>query len=535
MNQNKNGHFKSMRIRWKIFVSMFFVSIVILLILWSCQVLLMNSFYQSVKTEELKNATNEVIENIESANSQEIFDRITMLGDINIRIINISNFEDVYTGGDGLISATHDIGDFEILRLYNLALQNNGEVSCYYTYDREKQYFHQLPPDSKDSDKNQDTDFSNSETNPDSENSDDEYEKKEIGIEFFNTRPAFFMKNDRYVDDFLYAKLVTLDDGTELMVISDVQVTPLDSTVKILKSQLEITSLIAFIVALIVSFLVSRHISAPIVQLNNSALELARGKFDTEFTGKGYREIEQLSDTLNYTASELGKVEQFRRELLANVSHDLRTPLTMIGGYAEVMRDIPGENTPENVQVIIDETNRLTEFVNDILDLSKLQSGINSLEIDTVNITEMLDSIRTRYFNLTKKDGYTIEIQADEEVYVKCDENKISQAFYNLMDNAVNHTGEDKTVVIRQIVTDDKVRIEISDSGPGISPEELPYIWDRYYRAEGSHKRSVIGSGIGLSIVKSIFELHKLKYGVESKLNAGTVFWVEFDRQRVMV
>ena len=223
------------------------------------------------------------------------------------------NFEDVYTGGDGLISATHDIGDFEILRLYNLALQNNGEVSCYYTYDREKQYFHQLPPDSKDSDKNQDTDFSNSDTNPDSENSDDEYEKKEIGIEFFNTRPAFFMKNDRYVDDFLYAKLVTLDDGTELMVISDVQVTPLDSTVKILKSQLEITSLIAFIVALIVSFLVSRHISAPIVQLNNSALELARGKFDTEFTGKGYREIEQLSDTLNYTASELGKVEQFRR------------------------------------------------------------------------------------------------------------------------------------------------------------------------------------------------------------------------------
>ena len=333
----------------------------------------------------------------------------------------------------------------------------------------------------------------------------------------------------------MYAKLVTLDDGTELMVISDVQVTPLDSTVKILKSQLEITSLIAFIVALIVSFLVSRHISAPIVQLNNSALELARGKFDTEFTGKGYREIEQLSDTLNYTASELGKVEQFRRELLANVSHDLRTPLTMIGGYAEVMRDIPGENTPENVQVIIDETNRLTEFVNDILDLSKLQSGINSLEIDTVNITEMLDSIRTRYFNLTKKDGYTIEIQADEEVYVKCDENKISQAFYNLMDNAVNHTGEDKTVVIRQIVTDDKVRIEISDSGPGISPEELPYIWDRYYRAEGSHKRSVVGSGIGLSIVKSIFELHKLKYGVESKLNAGTVFWVEFDRQRVMV
>ena len=276
------------------------------------------------------------------------------------------------------------------------------------------------------------------------------------------------------------------------------------------------------------------EVKAHEIDLNDAALELARGKFDTEFSGKGYREIEELSDTLNYTAKELGKASAFQHELLANVSHDLRTPLTMIGGYAEVMRDIPGENTPENVQVIIDETKRLTAFVNNILDLTKLQSGFETLKCDTVCLTEMLESIRTRYFNLTKNDGYTVEIQADEDAYVVCDEAKISQAFYNLMDNAVNHTGADKTVVIRQILTDKKVRIEIADSGEGIAPEELPYIWERYYRAkQTAHKRAVVGSGIGLSIVKSVFELHKLLYGVESEVGKGTTFWVEFDRVKV--
>lgn len=526
----KNG---GMHIRWKLFISFFFVSMMILLILWSCQVLFISSFYQYVKTGELKNATNEVIANLDSDDSEAIFNRIILQGDINVRIINTSDFQNVYSGGDGVTSATHDIGDFEVLRLYDLAKANGGEVSQYYTYDRENEDFlrdiHVTFHKSESVNSTQSGENSSEKTdgNTDTETG---AARKEIGVQFFTGRPGFF-RNERYVDDFLYAKLATLDDGTELMVISDVQVTPLDSTISILKGQLEVTSVLALIFSLIVSFIISRNISRPIVKLNDAALELARGKFDTEFSGKGYREIEELSDTLNYTARELGKANEFQRELLANVSHDLRTPLTMIGGYAEVMRDIPGENTPENVQVIIDETKRLTAFVNNILDLSKLQSGFETLKYDAVCITDMLESIRTRYFNLTKNDGYTVEIQADDDAYVRCDEAKISQAFYNLMDNAVNHTGEDKTVVIRQIVTDKKVRIEISDSGEGIAPEELPYIWDRYYRAKKTaHKRAVVGSGIGLSIVKSIFELHKLLYGVESEIGKGTTFWVEFDR-----
>ena len=533
MNRNnEEPRQKGIRIRWKIFFNLFAVAMVILFLLWSCQVLLINGFYQHVKTEELKSATDEVIANLDSEDRELIFNRIILEGDINVRVINISDFKNVFSGGDGVISATHDIGDYEILRLYDLAVKNGGEISQYYTYDREKQNFLQMLSPSGELSPHETDDSEESSETTEEQNS-AKASRQEIGVQFFSGRPAFFMRNDRYVDDFLYAKIATLDDGTEFMVISDVQVTPLDSTIMILKTQLEVTSVIALIFTMVLSFFVSRHISRPIVKLNASALELAQGKFDTEFSGKGYREIEQLSDTLNFTARELGKANQFQKELLANVSHDLRTPLTMIGGYAEVMRDIPGENTPENVQVIIDETHRLTEFVNDILDLSKLQSGFETMKTETVNLTVLLESIRARYFNLTKKDGYTIEIQADDEVSVTCDEAKISQAFYNLMDNAVNHTGADKTVVIKQLVTDQKVRIEIADSGSGIPSEELPHIWDRYYRAEGSHKRSVVGSGIGLSIVKSVFEMHKLLYGVESKENCGTVFWVEFDRIKV--
>ncbi len=504
-----------MRVQWKLFISMFAVAMIILLILWACQVLMMSAFYQSVKTQELKKAANEFIYLIEKEGARTELEHIVLEGDINIRIINMSDFEEVFKGGDSHISATHDIGDFEILRLYDLAKDNGGEVSQFYTYDKEKELFMGRGYDELLTDEADVPQFSDG-------------TRKEIGVQFFQRRPSLLFRNDRYVDDFLYAKLIETKDGEEIMVISDVQVTPLDSTVIILKAQLEVTSIIALFVALVVSYIVSRHISKPIENLNKSALELARGNFNTQFAGKGYREIEQLSDTLNFTATELGKVEQFRNELLANVSHDLRTPLTMIGGYAEVMRDIPGENTPENLQVIIDETGRLTSFVNDILNQSKLKSGIEELKFENVNITELLEQIRERYASLTKADGYKIELKTTEEAFVKCDENGIRQAFYNLMDNALNHTGDDKFVEIRQIVSGKNIRIEISDTGKGIPQEELPYIWDRYYRADSAHKRAVVGSGIGLSIVKSIFEAHKLKYGVESSKERGTVFWVEF-------
>src|SRR5699024_4536870 len=131
-------------------------------------------------------------------------------------------------------------------------------------------------------------------------------------------------------------------------------------TVDTLKIQLWYLTIIMLLLGFVLAWVIARKISAPIRQINESAKTLASGEYDIPFQGGGFREISELNGTLRYAAGELSRVEQLRRDLIANVSHDLRTPLTMIAGYSEVMRDIPGENTPENVQIIIDETNRLT-------------------------------------------------------------------------------------------------------------------------------------------------------------------------------
>jgi len=230
---------------------------------------------------------------------------------------------------------------------------------------------------------------------------------------------------------------------------------------------------------------------------------------------------------LNYTASELEKTERLRRELIANVSHDLRTPLTMISAYAQAMQDLPGENTPENIQVVVDEAERLTSLVNSMLDLSKLQAGVMELKEAKINITELISKVLRHYNKLIEQNGYRIEFLYDSTAWIAGDEYKLCQVLYNLINNAVNYAGEDKTVIIRQLRKDSGLRIEVEDHGEGIAKEDIPYIWDRYYKVDKTHKRAVTGTGLGLSIVKSILELHSASYGVESENGCGSVFWFE--------
>ena len=140
------------------------------------------------------------------------------------------------------------------------------------------------------------------------------------------------------------------------------------------------------------------------------------------------------------------------------------------------MRDLPTENTPENVQVIVDEGKRLTQLVNDMLDLSKLQAGTSQLEYIRFNLTKEINALLLRYNTLTAKEGYTINFVYENEMWVEGDVLKLSQVLYNLINNAINYTGEDKHVTVKQLLVEDRVRIEITDTGEGISEEYLPYI-----------------------------------------------------------
>lgn len=274
-----------------------------------------------------------------------------------------------------------------------------------------------------------------------------------------------------------------------------------------------------------VGYTMSRSISEPIIETNEAARELSRARYQRPPHSGGYREIAQLNDTLVQTAEDLRKVEDLQRELIANISHDLRTPLTMIEGYAEAMRDIPDEITPENMQIIIDETERLSTMVNEVLDFSRLRTGSLELTMTRFNLTELIRKIVDRISHMTAVEGYTVTFEAGEDVFVTADSGRISQVIYNLAGNALTYTGADKTVRIRQEQKDGMVRITIADSGEGISPEELPFIWDRYYRSRENHKRAVIGSGLGLNICRGILENHHAPYGAETPPEGGTVFW----------
>ncbi len=323
------------------------------------------------------------------------------------------------------------------------------------------------------------------------------------------------------------SKAYLLDDGTEIELVFHAIVTPVEATIATLKVQLWLITAMMILLSIGIAWMIAKRIAKPIVQINESAKKLAVGDYETHFVANDFVEIKELSDTLNVAATELAKNEDIRRELMANISHDLRTPLALIYSYAEMMHDFPKEITPDQTRVIMEESLRLTSLVNDILDLSKLEEGVMTLSKQRYNLTEALQVTINRMSELIKKEGYVLIFEYDETIDVYADEIKMMQVFYNLLLNAVNHTGEDKTVTIKQKITQNTVRIEVHDTGGGIPDKQLPVIWERYYKIKTDHKRSITGTGLGLSIVKKIMDKHQGHYGVESKLGEGSTFWFE--------
>ena len=327
----------------------------------------------------------------------------------------------------------------------------------------------------------------------------------------------------------LCARRVSFADGSSGYLLINAIITPLDGTVETLVLQLAILTGVILIGALLLGWFIAGRVTRPIIRTNEAARELARGRYTPPEDGRAYREMAELNATLVHAAAELGRVEHLQHELIANISHDLRTPLTMIGGYAEAMRDIPGEATPENLQIVIDETNRLTSLVSELLDFSRLQTGNAAMTPADFCLTDAVRAIVQRVGGMTGKDGYVIRFEPEEAVWIHADEKRISQVVYNLLGNALTYTGVDKTVTLTQTVQGGAVRLSVTDTGEGIAPEELPLIWRRYYRAQENHRRAVIGSGLGLSIVESILVRHGMRYGVDSVVGEGTTFWFEAD------
>lgn len=478
MRERKN---RGIGIRWKLFAYLALFTAFVLLVVWVFQVVLLARFYEKIKLDELDKAAAELSKCVSDT---------TLLKETAEDVLSDSMiFSKVYkVNGEYayLILSQKFVGNYylnsvtstELETLFKAAAENSGKYYLRKTVD---------------------TDVGSS------PNPDDAAERhKEI----------------------IYVQL-TRDADDMYIIMLNMIYTPLNTTVNTLHMQFGWIAMVLLFGAIVLSGIISYVISNPLVKMNEAAKCLAKGKYDAEFKGDGYREARELADTLNYASEELSRADDLKKELIANVSHDLRTPLTMITGYSEVMRDIPGENTSENLQVIIDESTRLTELVNDMLDISKIQSGSTELAIEGFDLTETVRSVIQRYGKLMSRDGLRIEFCSNEEVYVEADRARMLQVIYNFINNAINYSGDDKLVRVEQKVMGEIVRISVIDNGEGISPENIEQIWDRYYKVDRVHKRAVAGTGLGLSIVKGILEAHGAKYGVESKLGEGSTFWFE--------
>ncbi len=490
----------------KLFAYLTLFTLFILLVVWVMQIGLLDHFYSQSKYKEMERADSDITQAVRE-NPAGLEKRVKDCAAdylLCIRVFRLdgSTAHQIVTAEVSDDCLIHRISDKYLTHLYNEAVANGGI------------YTRQVSPEVL---------FL---TNP---------EAMAGWAESF-PRPDPDDIRDRLPDvsadqrtNMIRVRVIPGDMGESYIIMLNSELEPLNATVQTLQTQFWMIAFILLWSALLLAILISRNISKPLKKMNRAAKRLANGRYDADFRAEGYREVVELSDSLIHASEQLARTDTLQKELIANISHDLRTPLTMIIGYSEVMRDLPGENTPENVQVIIDETERLAQLVNDLLDLSKLRAGSRPPAMEVFNLTELVEATMLRYEKLTRKDGYRVEYHSDHSVEVRADRTMLLQVIYNLINNAINYTGNDKLVRVTQTVSADgtRVRVSVTDSGVGIAPDQIPLIWDRYYKIDKVHRRAMIGTGLGLSIVKQILEAHRTTYGVESKLGEGSTFWFE--------
>lgn len=519
-------------IKWKIFCYLLSFIIILLVLLWLFQTVYLDDFYKRIKKNEIDKAAKSTTSVINDESISDEINTIAQSYDICILITDL-NGNKLYSAETSTNCAIHKLRQDMLKKLCDDAKENNNELEINVKNNQKDKVpffddeYKNNPREIFDSNDNMNESVTDHSIENSTEKTTDNLDKTDNNKIHQNIKiPNIPNDNGECL---IKVIIVTGKDGTDYAIMLNSVITPVNATVHTLRIQLIYISVILILLSLLIGFIISRRVSKSIIKVNDSAKELAKGNFDIEFTGKDYKEIAELSETLNYSARELAKTDVLQKELIANVSHDLRTPLTMITAYSEVMRDIPGENTPENVQVIIDEAKRLTMLVNDLLDMSKIQAGVSELETKEYDLTESINAAIIRHSKLLEPYGYHVIFNYDQHVIVKADEFKIYQVIYNLLGNAVNYTGEDKKITIDQIIQEDHVMIKVSDTGEGIPEDKLDSVWERYYKDNKNHKRAIMGTGLGLSIVKNILKLHKAEYGVTSKIGCGTTFWFKLN------
>ena len=351
---------------------------------------------------------------------------------------------------------------------------------------------------------------------------------RDVFIKSSLDKETYKLINPRFNNEVLL-KAIKLNSNTYAFLSSSLQ--PLDGAVEIIKKELVIVSIMVLLFSFLIGYFISKKLSKPIEKINKTAKIMAQGDYENAyfFIDENILELNELVATLNQTNDELTKIDELQKEILANVSHDLKTPLTMIKAYAEMVRDLTYKDDvkrEDNLNVIIEETDRLNLLVNDIIELTKINNDLQNLNITDFDLVELINSIINRFSIMDAN----FVFKNKSPIIVKADKIRIEQVIYNLIINAINYTGKDKKVIINLKENDKYVHVEIKDTGKGIDEEDLKLIWKRYYKVDKKYRREKKGSGIGLSIVENILKKHKFNYGVNSIKNKGTTFYFDIDK-----
>ncbi|MGI6123677.1 MAG: ATP-binding protein [Acetivibrionales bacterium] len=297
-----------------------------------------------------------------------------------------------------------------------------------------------------------------------------------------------------------------------------------------------VSGLVGCIIALLFVTLLTKRITKPINQMKLAARRVASGEFSERISTKGKDEIAELSESFNNMIAALENLEKMRRDFIGNVSHELRTPLTTIKGFIEGILDgvIPTEKQGSYLAIVLDETRRMQDLVNDLLSLAKMQAGEVSLNITDFDINEL-----TRRCVISLQQMFiekNLEFQADfetERMFVSADIDAIQRVIINLLHNAVKFTPQDGKIRVKTYTDRDKVFVAVEDNGKGIPKEDLPNIFERFYKTDKSRSADRSGVGLGLAIARNIIVSHNETIKVESEEGSGSVFTFSLRRTSV--
>lgn len=485
-----------MTFRIKLLTFFMLFTAVIFTVLWLLQTVFLQNFYNSMVIGNTKSAAERITSFSLDDDSSEILDELSRDNSLLVYVTdtdgNILYSADEYKKGHKH-SVDYDEDDYEELKQHRQSLgRPKGHL-----------HYRELP---------------------------DNYSEFMQLIEASGSGEAEIKTDQMY----FCGKYIDYDNGEygdeQAILYLGTNLNAVGSAARIIRIQLLIVTLLSVGIGFVLAWFMSRSFSRPISQLNRKAHTLGESAESTDYHKGFCSELDELNETLDRTDEKLKKNKQFQNELLANVSHDLRTPLTMIKGYAEMIRDMSHsdeQQCAEDVSVIVRETDRLTALVNEILEYSELQMTDSEPVTERVDLGEIVGTVTDSFESLYEKDGYTFERSIADGIYLSGNSSRLTRAVYNLIDNAVRHIGEDKWVGVTLRTENGKAVIEIADHGEGIPPEELERIWDKYYTSRQRNGKGV--SGLGLAIVKQTAVQHHGVCRAVSVTGKGSTFLIEFD------